>query len=46
MDFGGDGLFGVGPSEIIVISVAGYFLLGPTEVFFLFHWADDIAKIF
>ncbi len=28
----GDGFLGVGPAEIVVICVVGYFLLGPTEV--------------
>jgi hypothetical protein len=33
MNFGEDGILGVGAPEIAVICVVGYFLLGPTEVF-------------
>lgn len=41
--FSGGGIFGVGPSEIIVIAAVGWLLLGPKKLYAL---AKDTGKLF
>jgi len=42
MDFGSDGFLGVGPAEVVVVVLVGYFLLGPTE---LYRLAKEVGKL-
>ena len=42
MDTFSDGFLGVGPQEVVVICLVGYFLLGPTE---LYRLAKEIGKL-
>jgi Sec-independent protein translocase protein TatA len=42
MDAFSDGILGVGPQEVVVICIVGYFLLGPTE---LYRLAKEVGKL-